>query len=296
MKYLNTLFAFFGHPWAIEESKYEAIRRVLVGRSWGIPSTPEEIKAAKDSRRAETYQQVNRVAIIPVMGVLSQRVGAMEESSGGISTEAVGRMLDMAIADKSIGKILLQIDSPGGSVAGMPELAAKIRAARDQKRVVAVADSTAASGGYWLMSQATESYVTPSGRVGSIGVIAEYVDESLANEQAGFKSTFITAGKFKGENRGGPLTDEGAAKLQADVNHYYDMFVADVAKGRGVSETAVRSGYGEGRALVATEAKAAGLVDGIATMETVLKRMGVSVSAKSVNAYAAALEKDVFHP
>lgn len=289
MKYLNVLFSFFGHPWAISEDKYAAVRSVLVNRSWGVASTPEQIQAAQEQRRNLSYSQVGRIAVIPVMGVIAQRVSAAEASSGGISTEDIGRQIDMALADKSVGKLLLQIDSPGGSVAGLPELAAKIRAARDVKKVIAVADSTAASGGYWLMSQATEAYVTPSGRVGSIGVIAEYVDESLAQEQAGFKSTYITAGKFKGENRGGPLTEEGAAKLQSDVNHYYDLFVSDVARGRGVSEASVRNGYGEGRCLVAPEAKAAGLVDGIATMETVLRRMGASTPA-GVQAMAMALE------
>lgn len=290
MKYLNVLFSFFGHPWAIDEHKYNAIRQLLLDRSNGIAATPEQIQAAQEQRRTASYQQVGRVAVIPIMGVLAHRVSACEASSGGISTEAIGAMIDQAVSDKTVGKILLHIDSPGGSVAGIPELAAKIRAARDVKKVVAVADSTAASGGYWLMSQASEAYVTPSGRVGSIGVIAEYVDQSAAEEKAGFKSHFITAGKFKGENRGGPLTDEGAAKLQSDVNHYYEQFVSDVAKGRNVTEATIRNGYGEGRALVATEAKAAGMVEGIATMETVLKRMGVNSSPASVRVAAKVAE------
>ncbi len=290
MKYLNVLFSFFGHPWAIDEHKYNVIRQILLERSNGIAATPEQIQAAQEQRRQSSYQQVGRVAIIPIMGVLSHRVSNAEASSGGISTEAIGAMIDQAVNDKTVGKILLQIDSPGGSVAGIPELAAKIRAAREVKKVVAVADAMAASGGYWLMSQASEAYVTPSGRVGSIGVIAEYVDQSGADAQAGLKSHYITAGKFKGENRGGPLTDEGAAKLQSDVDHYYNQFVADVAKGRNVSEATIRNGYGEGRALVATEAKAAGMVEGIATMETVLRRMGVSSSAGGIKVAAKAAE------
>lgn len=290
MKYLRVLFSFFGHPWAIDESKYDAIRQVLLDRSAGIAATPEQIQAAQDQRRQQSYQQVGRVAVIPIMGVLSHRISAAEQSSGGISTEAIGNMIDQAVADKSVGKILLQVDSPGGSVAGLPELAAKIRAAREIKKVVAVADTTAASGGYWLASQANEFYATTSGRVGSIGVIAEYVDQSAAEEKAGFKSHYITAGKYKGENRGGPLTEEGAKKLQADVNHYYDMFVSDVAKGRGVTEATVRNGYGEGRSIDAIKAKAEGMIDGVATMETVLKRMGVSASAGGVKVAAKVAE------
>jgi signal peptide peptidase SppA len=290
MKYLHTLLAFLSTPWAIEREKYEIVRALLLERAAGIGPTPEQIEAATDARRtAAGYTQAGKVAIIPIMGVIAHRVGMMERSSGGISTEAIGRQVDAAVEDKTVSKIVLQIDSPGGSVAGVTELAAKIRAAREEKKVIAVADATAASAAYWLGSQASEFYATPSGRVGSIGVIAEHVDDTAAREKVGYKSTLITAGKYKGEGYG-PLTDEAAQRLQADVDHYYDLFVSDVAKGRGVSESAVRNGYGEGRALVAAEAKAAGMIDGIASFETVLRRLSVTLTPEAMRARARAVE------
>ena len=288
MKYLHALLSFFSTPWAIDPEKYELVRSILLDRAAGIKATPEQVGAAADARRTSAGgMHAGRLARLPVFGVISQRPSAF--ASGGTSTEAIGKQIDAALADKTVGKIILQIDSPGGSVAGVTELAAKIRAATGEKKVIAVADATAASAAYWLASQASEIYVTPSGRVGSIGVISEYVDTSKADEAAGIKSTVVTAGKFKGEGHG-PLTDEALAKIQADVNHYYDLFVADVAKGRGVTEAAVRNGYGEGRALVATEAKAAGLVDGIASFETVLKRAGVTLTPEGMKARARVVE------
>ena len=87
-------------------------------------------------------------------------------------TEAFGAAFDRAAADSSIGAIVLNIDSPGGSVYGVEELADKIYKARGTKPVYAVANSLAASAAYWIGSAASQLYVTPSGEVGSIGVLA----------------------------------------------------------------------------------------------------------------------------
>jgi capsid assembly protease len=291
MKFAQVFFAFFSAPWAIDPDKYELIRSILFDRIRGDEPTAERVQAATDARRPESFRQEGKVAIVPIMGVIVPRGGAMEKSSGAVSAESIGRQVDAAAADKGVNRIILQIDSPGGSVQGVTELAGKIRAARDVKKVIAVADGTAASAAYWLGSQASEFYATPSGRVGAIGVISEYVDRSKADESMGVKSTVITAGKYKGLNRGEPLSEEGAAKIQADVNHYYDMFVGDVAKGRGVSDATVRNGYGEGLALVASEAKAAGMIDGIKTFESVLRMaLGTSTTAVAAAARARAVE------
>lgn len=289
MRYARTLFAFFSTPWALDVEKYNLVRSILLERAAGVDASLEQMIAAAEARRTQAgYTQVGKVAIIPIMGVISQRPSVF--SSGGTSTEAVGRQLDAAVSDKTVSKIVLQIDSPGGSVAGVTELAAKIRAAGEAKKVIAHADATAASAAYWLGSQAAEFYSTPSGRVGSIGVISEYVDTSKADEAAGVKTTLVTAGKFKGENRGEPLTEGGLAKLQADVNAYYDMFVGDVAKGRGVTEATVRNGFGEGRAMIASEAKKEGMIDGVVSFEKLLARLNVSITPAGAAARARAVE------
>ena len=177
-----------------------------------------------------------------------------------------------ALADPDIGSIIIDIDSPGGQVDGLTEAAAEIRAGREQKPVITVA-STAASAAYWLGSQASEFVVTPSGWVGSIGVRSAHEDMSGYYEQKGIKVTEISAGKYKTEGSPfGPLTEETRAYFQGIVDGHNAMFLADIAKGRNVPIETVRSGYGEGRMLLAKDAKKAGMVDRIDTLDGVIRR------------------------
>ena len=129
----------------------------------------------------------------------------------------------------------------------------------------------AASAAYWIGSACSEFYCTPSGQVGSIGVIAAHEDVSKALEAEGVNVTLITAGKFKSEGSPyGPLDAEGRGEMQRDVDGYGRDFVRDVASGRGVSVDAVRRNMGQGRMLRGDAAMSAGMIDGIATLSDVL--------------------------
>ena len=179
-----------------------------------------------------------------------------------------------ALADETVSQILLDIDSPGGSVYGVGELAAEIYAARSAKPIVAVSNSLAASAAYWIGSAASEFYVTPGGEVGSIGVWQAHEDWSKALDEAGVKTTLISAGKFKVEgNPYEPLSQEARDFMQLRTDEYYSAFTKAVAKGRGVGIDAVRSGMGQGRVLGADAALAENMVDGIATFDEVVKKM-----------------------
>jgi signal peptide peptidase SppA len=215
------------------------------------------------------------VAIVPIMGTMAQRVSGFARASGGASTESIGADFDAAMKNPDVGAIVLHVDSPGGSVAGVPELAAKIRAARGQgKRIVAVADSLMASAAYWVASAADEVVASPSSVVGSIGVFSVHTDATAAHEKVGLKRTVIRAGRYKAEgNMFEPLSDEARAAMQAQVNELYDGFVADVAAHRGTTPDAVRAGYGEGRVVSAKQAVAQGLADRVATFEDVLAEL-----------------------
>lgn len=198
---------------------------------------------------------------------MSQRLKAMVESSaeriacriirmddisglGSTSTQQFTSALRQVLADDSVRQILIDIDSPGGSVYGVSVLASEIVKARAQKPVIAVANSLAASAAYWIGCSASEFYVTPGGEVGSIGVWQAHFDYSKALEEEGGKPTLISAGKYKVEgNPYVPLVAEAQAFIQSRVDDYYNAFVKGVAKGRGVSVNDVRSGMGEGRVL-----------------------------------------------
>lgn len=273
MRDAHILAAVFDAPWMITETKKRAIEAVALRHAAGIRLSTEQITALVDAvaRPAAVAQQNGAIAVMSVMGVIAQRMNLMSAFSGGTSTEQMGREFDALVADPQISAIVLNIDSPGGSVFGVPELADKIFKARGSKPIVAVSNSEMASAAYYLGSQADQVVATPSSLTGSIGVIASHVDESelLANE--GVKVTYISAGKYKAEgNPAEPLNDEARGALQHIVDQYYGQFVAAVARGRGVSATDVRNGFGQGRVLTARDALRAGMVDRIATLDEVI--------------------------
>ena len=278
MKYPLAVHYVASNLWAIDPGKLTELVSVLAFRAAGHAYTPEEIKARigdGGGSQEATRAKGGAVAVIPIRGVIAHRMSAMDDSSGGTSAEGVGKMLRSAMADASVGTILLDIDSPGGTVTGVSELAAELFAMRGQgKKIVAQVNGMAASAAYWLAAQADEIVSLPSGVAGSIGVFMAHKEMSKALEQEGINVTLISAGKFKVEgNPFQPLTEEAKAVMQAEVDAAYGQFVKDVARGRGVSVADVRNGYGEGRALTAKDAKAAGLIDRIATMDETIGRL-----------------------
>lgn len=278
MRQLHRVLALFGGgTWALELEVFEAASRLLERSASAGSLDAVELKAFAEAKSERTYATAGakeNVAVIPITGIIAHRANMVADicGPGGTSTERLDAAIRAAVADPSVRSIVLDIDSPGGSVFGVAELAATIFAAREQKPIAAVANATAASAAYWLASAAHELFVTPSGEVGSVGVYAKHVDTSKADEASGKVTTTVSAGKFKAEGEAGPLSEDAKAHIQARVDAYYTQFVKDVAKGRGVAVDAVRSGYGQGRTLGAQAALAAGMVDGIATLSDVISK------------------------
>lgn len=280
MNYQHILSAFYSTPLAILPEKLLEIRAFLAAKARGENIPPERIAQLAAARRHDGAQTVGRVAILPVFGVLAQRVGSLEAASGGVSTEEIGHSLDALVGDREIKAVVLAFDSPGGSVYGVEELATKIRGYRDQKKIVGIADSVAASAAYWLLAQTSDVYVTPGGQVGSIGVLAAHTDLSEWEKAQGFRTTYVTSSPHKAEHAPeSPLSDEARAELQAKVNHYHGVFVASIAKGRGITEHKVEKSFGQGRMVTAEDAVARGMVDKVGTLETVLRRLGADSPA-----------------
>lgn len=277
MKYTHVLNYIAQTPWAIASDKMTEIMAVIAHRAAGHTFSAEEIQARIGEPAPAQPSKRGAVAVIPLRGVIAHRMGGMQESSGGMSTERFVGMLRAAVADEGVGTIVLDVDSPGGTVPGVLEAANELYAAREHKHIVAVANSTMASAAYWIASQAHEVVAIPSvldRSIGSIGVFTVHQDLSAHLEKEGIKVTLIKAGKHKAEaNPFEPLSDELRGAIQASVEAAYEQFVKAVARGRGVSIADVRGGYGEGRALNAADAKAAGLIDRIATMDDVIGRL-----------------------
>lgn len=214
--------------------------------------------------------------MLPLIGTIVQRADMFTDVSGAASVQRFTEKFRAALADPQVGSIVIDVDSPGGQVSGVEELSAEIFNARGQKRIVAVANSLAASAAYWIATAADEVVVTPSGEVGSIGVFAVHEDISGMLEQAGVKVNLVSAGKYKTEaNPFEPLGEEARASIQGRVDEYYDQFVSAVARNRGVKRSDVRGGFGEGRVVGAKQAVSLGMADRVATLdETINKLLG----------------------
>ena len=160
----------------VERARLEMILSVVgprIGLDGGM-ALPEVPSSSSPDSLAITP---NGIAIIPVVGTLVKRAGAIDAASGLLSYTAIETMIMEAATDPAVGGILLDVDSPGGEVGGVFDLADLIREAREAKPVYALADD-AFSAAYLLASAADRIYLSQTGGVGSIGVIAVHVDES----------------------------------------------------------------------------------------------------------------------
>jgi signal peptide peptidase SppA len=295
----NRLIRFVcNETWAVLPSTLVLMRNLLRMRAAGFKFTAEELAeriGAPEARTGPSTPSQTSIAVIPVWGIIGHRANELRDISSavGTSTEVLAAQIDQAVADPSIAAIVLDVNSPGGGVFGVQEVAETIRAARAKKPIVAVSNALMASAAYWIGSAASELVVTPSGLVGSIGVFSIHEDHSKELAEEGIDVTLIRAGKFKAEdNPFGPLTDEAKASIQQRVDAFYQQFTKAVAKGRNVSLDAVRNGFGEGRVVDAKQAVAAGMADRIATMDEVIADLASGKLSTGIKAAAIASEAD----
>jgi signal peptide peptidase SppA len=267
----------FGVPLAIHRPKLDVILAVLgprvgLGDLAAAPgyTTPQRQSSA-------TSGSPPGVAVIPIHGTLVRRTVGLEAESGLTSYSGLAAQLDAAIGNPAVSAILLDIDSPGGESGGVFDLADRIRAASQIKPVWAVANDMAFSAAYALASAASRVFVSRTGGVGSIGVIAMHVDQSEKDAQDGVHYTAVFAGDRKNDlNPHEPISSEAHAFLKAEVNRIYGLFVETVARHRGIEASAVRdteAGLFFGQAAVAM-----GLADAIGTFDEALAQLLASLS------------------
>lgn len=274
MKYLRTLTAVASQPWALQPEKLQAIVEFLLFQAHGGKFDAGEIEARiTQQRERETARAGGAIGILPVYGVLSQRVSMMSEISGGTSVDALSAQFAAMLEDDRIKAIVMDVDSPGGNVHGIEEFAARVFEARGSKPIVAQVNSLMASAAYWIGAQADEIVMTPSGEAGSIGVYTVHDDISGALEAGGVKRTLISDGKHKAEGASfQPLSQDARENLEMRVREYGDTFRADVARGRKTTVKNVSETFGDGRVFGAREAQKRGMVDRIGTLSETLAR------------------------
>ena len=271
----------YGTPLLLARAKLDVILSVLGERvNW-----PESELAASLPQARVRIDAPAGVAVIPVVGSLVRRTMGLEPASGFTSYAEIAGMVDAAISDPSVEGLLLDIDSPGGEAGGVFELGERIRAADAAKPIWAVASDSAYSAAYAIGCAASRLVVTRTGGVGSIGVIAMHVDQTARDAQQGYRYTPITAGEQKNDfSPHEKLGPDAHARLQAEVDRLYGLFVTHVAAMRRLDADVVRAteagiDFGE-------EAVPAGLVDAVGSLDSVIAEFGSFLVARRARGHA----------
>jgi signal peptide peptidase SppA len=280
----------FNTPLLVEPSKAMAFLSGLgpriTGRQLrlaGLEIAPNDLAHATQPARAgiltnsvsEQYQRdgqtpfemADGIAVIEISGVLVHRGAWIGQSSGQSSYEGIAAQLGVAASDTAVRGIALEIDSFGGEVAGVFDLADAIRAARAAKPVWAFVAEHAFSAGYALASQADRIILPRTGAVGSIGVMVMHADLSGQLSDAGVTVTLIHSGAHKVDgNPYTPLPEPVRDRIQAEIDSIRLLFAETVAAGRGRRMAAEAALATEAECYRGAEAVAAGLADEVSDL------------------------------
>lgn len=282
----------YGTPLLIARPKLEVIlgvvARKLAGDTLATPP-PANVDAGMNG----ALQSLEGIAVIPVLGTLVRRSSYIGAASGLTSYHDIEAMAEQAFSDPMVKAVLLEIDSSGGEAGGVFDLAQRLRALSQTsgKPLWAIADEAALSAAYAIACAADRLWLTRTAEVGSIGVVAVHVDESVADAKAGLNYTFLHAGAHKVDGHPhAPLPAPVAADIQADIEQLHTQFIALVAGFRRLSVDAIRDT--EARVYRGEAALQAGLADQIGTRAeatTALQRQLAMSAGRSLRNQAAAL-------
>ena len=265
---------FRGETWAMEPRRFEAFVAELETIEAKGPQDPKPTGPAPLDIR-------DGVAHIPISGVILKSVHPILKAFGVRATgttdtrEAIAR----AIEDEDVSSIVLDIDSPGGTVSGVAELADDVKAATEFKPVHAHAEDIAASAAYWIASQATQISASKTTQVGSIGVYTVLGDYSEMAEKAGVKVHVVSTGELKGTGvPGSKITDAQLADIQRNVDEIGKLFNSAVAHGRDFGPKKVAK-VATGQVWLADESQKLGLIDKVQTAQQAHKELAAAPDA-----------------
>lgn len=273
----------FDTPLLVQRQKLDTILTVLRPRlpmmfeDSGYEPTPVDPQGESTAR--EETPVMDRVAVIPIHGVLVQRATGMAAMCGMMDYQVLTQMVADAADNPSVDAILLDIDSPGGEAHGCFEFADSIFDARGSKPIIAMVNEMACSAAYAIASAAHVIYVTKTAMVGSIGVIATHLDVSEADKMEGLKYTHVIAGRKKADwSEHEPLSERGRAALQQQVSSMYQIFVTTVARNRDLEPEAVAGT--EAGLFMGKSGVTAGLADEVIPLSALSEKIQESIMAQ----------------
>lgn len=258
-----------------------AIRRIDGMRmtdTSGMHGTDGALQAAVTGRNIEPMPGTRTagiwsgVAVIPVRGMIRPQHGFMS----GTSLRSLASDLTAALDSREVTAIVLDIESPGGQVTGLDEISDMIYGARGQKPIIAhCGGGMIASAALWIASACNEVVLTGSAEIGSLGVVATYIDWKAFDDRVGIKEIEIVSSQSP-KKRPDPTTDDGLAIIQARIDAIADVFVDHVARNYGTPRERVLSDFGQGDLLVGEAAVTAGLAARLATFDDLMEELAGS--------------------
>jgi len=250
------------------QAQYEKNYEVFHGAG---PQGMQAIQAVQGEPLAGAQRATLRgsTAIIPVLGPIFPRSNLFTAFSGATSVDSLAKDLRVALESDEVESIILNIDSPGGEITGVSEVADMVFEAQQRKRIISYVYGMGASAAYWIGSSASEVLMSATAEAGSIGVVAAYRDTSEKDAKAGVKNIEIVS-SVSPNKRPDVGTAEGRAQIQRIVDELADIFVAAVARNRGTDTKDVLSNFGKGGMFVGSTAVEAGLADGLSSLEAVI--------------------------
>jgi protease-4 len=214
-------------------------------------------------------QAAGKIAVISLSGTITTG-GSSLFSGSTITPDLVRDYLTRAEEDKAVKAIVFRIESPGGEIAPCQEILWEIERVKETKVIVVSMGGTAASGGYYISTQAAKIVALPTTMTGSIGVISAVINVEGLLEKLGIQIEIFKGGKYKDMYRGfREMTPEEEEIMQGMIDEYYEQFIDVVAEGRGLSKEEVRN-LATGQIYTGTEAKELGLVDKLGDLDTAI--------------------------
>jgi len=303
MKYLKLASRLFNTPLLVEESYLATFVAAFAGQdpklevgtitmSDGSGLSPEQaLEGAPIRAQVVGYRIHGGVAVIPVSGALVNKGSYLPTESGMQGYNGILTMFSQALDDPSVESIVLDIDSPGGEVAGCFDLCRLVAASRDEKPIVAFVGEQATSAAYAIASAAETIYVPQTGMVGSIGVLVAHQDFSKKLSKVGIKVTLIHSGEHKVD--GNPfeaLPSTVKENIQDRIDSTRQMFAELVAENRSMSVESVLAT--EAQTYEGATAVDIGLADEIMSFNEVIETMSKNKDAGNVSLDAQATMKN----
>jgi signal peptide peptidase SppA len=272
--------AIYSQPWAIQEQWLNAIceifeasvnRENLEFEAVATPYRPD------NGIKSPLLQMVDGVAVIPVRGPIFPRANLMTRLSGATSLDTLSAALDEA-QSLDPRAIILDIDSPGGSVSGLKDFCNEILGTNSSHDTIAMITGTGASAAYMIASQCKSVMASEGSIVGSIGVVMRVDNDERADRNAGIDPIVIRSSELKAIGSGGPVTPAQQNELERMVDMYFSMFKSTVQSARPdleMDKVATGQVWPGKSHNSEPSAKDMGLIDAVTTLKNLVSYHGV---------------------